>query len=131
MEFLGRHVSYDTHETHLLSDEHIAALRRCENFHDRLVELERALNAVTDEERKLSSGWILPGSISLGSVHPEACERRERMTVEARIRAYGQEQSIELEPQGFESAEAILEKLKARGEACVPILRERKEKGDF
>jgi hypothetical protein len=125
----GLHVSYDTH-VHAGHKEHFAALERLDRFHLMLVRRERALRALPEADRKLSAGWLK--EFDLGSVHPEACERRELLTGEATVRAFGLQEIVEIEPVPLRTSVAKLLKLfKAKGEEAVLRLKAKKESGDY
>lgn len=127
----GRVVSYDSHSTCLTEDDHVAALKRMDRFHDRLHELLTQCRAFTQEERKLTSGMIL--DFDFDTIHPDACNVRTDFVPTAMIQAYGLREEIRLSarPLRKQSAKRILAELKKSAIPIIAKLKFRFENGDF
>jgi hypothetical protein len=127
----SRPVAFDTHKPGLNNEQVLAALGRLDRFHERVHDLEAQLKALTEEDRKLSAGWL--HTIELATVRPSACEVRTLIVPEANVQAWGFYRPIRLEPRPLKgaSAKSILRDLKAGAEPIIQQMRRDREAGDF
>src|SRR5712671_6400540 len=92
-EHNGRIVVYDTHADSLHHDDHHGAIRRIEEFHDRLHTIEHELRTLMRAEPP--KGFLVLWC-EINSIRPTACEVRSQIVPRMDIQARGLRAPVEL-----------------------------------
>lgn len=97
---LARKIAYETHSESIISEEHIAALTRAENFYKKVFDLINEFNGLPDETKivKVENAAGKLTELDFFSMRPTACAVRTTIVPEFTLKTFGKSTIISLEP---------------------------------
>jgi hypothetical protein len=124
-------VSFDTHATCIADAKWLAAITRMNLFFEKLYKFMQQFRGLPTEALALECGQIL--GFDFRTVHPDACTHREKVAISARVRAFGLEEEVEIQPRLLKGIrrDSVLKELRPLAEAAALRLKRRFEEGRF